>query len=717
MGPDGSDGFPLEVVSVEVVYNTLLVSSQPTSRAAPGTKPPSPLNNISPSHSKPPQWPTPSTPSARCPPQRGHIRLLRLHASSNTSAPLIGTIPATTFEASRASYEALSYCWGDNARPDTITLHVLNKGTQPGHPDPNDNAIAIQVRITRSLAEALADFRLPSSDRLHWADALCINQADNAEKSIQVRQMFDVYVNSRRTLVCLGRGGSEEMQAAIAHRDYLRAVNARSESSADPLQTGDPPKAAEFPQAADTGNLVAWDPAVGVVRAGKGTPASAEDESDCLDYRTVAALPDSKADVLFAHDPDIVNSWKNILERPWTTRAWTTQEFVAGPDVLMQLGAGEVTVTVEDLSNLARYLNHDQMWRGPGLLSIWAASAPFLHGPSGVYRPLASPTSVASKVFRMLPLRLSMSEGDGDTTIGQVIGCVRGPGLAKVLNTTDARDVLWSLLALSLHKAVEELQPNYDLGIDEVYRRFSLHIGTAEAGSSSSLLSLPLQMQTGTPSWRLADALEPSREPRFYYNQHREWPRHRVWATANEQGTELTARGTLVDTIVRLAEYVEIEPPLFKGDGALDILSFISTTYMNLREAASWPGLFVLQGESSDEAVFKLFRGISPFARPLEEPPLFTSNARWEQYAHLWCSARAKLRTPPPFGYFQDGLALSSCSTSSSLRSFNWCEARAGRWTWCATTKQVALTLRGFRTPESSRPRKIVLRRCSCLER
>ncbi|KAK0747016.1 heterokaryon incompatibility, partial [Schizothecium vesticola] len=89
---------------------------------------------------------------------------------------------------SRARYEALSYCWGDDACPETISLH---------------HTISMQIPITHSLAEALADLRLPSSDRLLWADALCINQADNGEKSIQVRQMYDVYANSRRTLVYL----------------------------------------------------------------------------------------------------------------------------------------------------------------------------------------------------------------------------------------------------------------------------------------------------------------------------------------------------------------------------------------------------------------------------------------------------------------------------------------------------------------------------------
>jgi len=38
--------------------------------------------------------------------------------------------------------------------------------------------------FTQSLASVVADLRSHTSDRILWADAMCINQTDNAEKSI-----------------------------------------------------------------------------------------------------------------------------------------------------------------------------------------------------------------------------------------------------------------------------------------------------------------------------------------------------------------------------------------------------------------------------------------------------------------------------------------------------------------------------------------------------
>jgi hypothetical protein len=558
---------------------------------------------------------------SRCPlpPHPSHIRLLRLHASSDPSTPLSGTIFATTFEASCASYEALSYCWGDDARPETISLHVWNRETHSDHSHTDENTIPIHAPITRSLAEALADLRFPFSDRLLWADALCIHQADNGEKSIQVRQMYDVYANSRRTLVYLGRGGSKGMQAAIAHRDYLRAINAGSD------------KCLDFTQAANTGTLVTWDPAVGVVRAGKGAPARG-----CLDYRTMATLPDTDGDVLFVHHPDIIDSWRCILERPWTTRAWTTQEFVAGPDVLMQLGQGEVTLALDDLTNLVRYMRFD-LTKKRSESSSTSDSDPKLGGLFYVQLPTSS--TVASKVFRMINIRLLMREGGETLSFGEALLTVKGDGLATVLDTRDARDVLWSLLPFSGQKAVEELQPNYDLSIDEVYRRFSIHIVTDKDGPFPMLLNLPLQRQNGTPSWKLSEALEAG-SWRFYYEQISDSDVG-VWATANEQGTELTVRGALVDRIDRLVEPDKIKEQFPTTGQGCDTIWF-DIVYINTHEAASWPGLYVLPGESREEAAFKFFRGITPWVQSDRKQPVF--NASWEQYVYLWFVAQTDLR-------------------------------------------------------------------------
>ncbi|KAH8811275.1 heterokaryon incompatibility protein-domain-containing protein [Xylogone sp. PMI_703] len=72
------------------------------------------------------------------------------------------------------SYVALSYCWGDpNRRADIIV----------------DGQ---KVSVTVSLETALRRFRRDGHNTV-WADALCINQQDSVEKSLQIRNMAAIY--------------------------------------------------------------------------------------------------------------------------------------------------------------------------------------------------------------------------------------------------------------------------------------------------------------------------------------------------------------------------------------------------------------------------------------------------------------------------------------------------------------------------------------------
>ena len=94
----------------------------------------------------------------------------------------------------RKAYTALSYVWGDPSHTDEIII---------------DNH---KVPITHSLYTALRQLQ---SDALYgeeviWVDALCINQADDIEKSAQIRIMREVYHNAGNVRVWLGPGLKED---------------------------------------------------------------------------------------------------------------------------------------------------------------------------------------------------------------------------------------------------------------------------------------------------------------------------------------------------------------------------------------------------------------------------------------------------------------------------------------------------------------------------
>jgi hypothetical protein len=83
-------------------------------------------------------------------------------------------------------YAALSYRWGDES--DKKTMSVNFPGT----------AQAVSASITVNLHAALTRLRpllqIPGQATMPiWADALCINQSDTAEKDVQVAQMGSIY--------------------------------------------------------------------------------------------------------------------------------------------------------------------------------------------------------------------------------------------------------------------------------------------------------------------------------------------------------------------------------------------------------------------------------------------------------------------------------------------------------------------------------------------
>ncbi|XXH02656.1 hypothetical protein Hte_009038 [Hypoxylon texense] len=79
-------------------------------------------------------------------------------------------------------YEALSYTWGAPVFSHPVQIN------------------GIEFFITENLDSALRHLRLTDAVRYLWVDALCINQFDNKEKSIQVGRMFSIYQKARRVV-------------------------------------------------------------------------------------------------------------------------------------------------------------------------------------------------------------------------------------------------------------------------------------------------------------------------------------------------------------------------------------------------------------------------------------------------------------------------------------------------------------------------------------
>lgn len=100
-------------------------------------------------------------------------------------------------------FEALSYTWGS---PDDPTTEILVTSS-------DDHCTVGTMLARRNLHTALQHFRYLDRPRTMWIDALCINQADDDEKSRQIRRMGDLYKAAHRVVVWLGPASADSALA------------------------------------------------------------------------------------------------------------------------------------------------------------------------------------------------------------------------------------------------------------------------------------------------------------------------------------------------------------------------------------------------------------------------------------------------------------------------------------------------------------------------
>jgi hypothetical protein len=143
------------------------------------------------------------------------IRLLTLLPSKDEPENLrCELFEYTIQEAEEGShpYEALSYVWGSGGNPQSIII---------------DNK---KLAITENLHKALLRLRDSKITRTVWVDAICINQADEKEKGLQIQFMAAIYAKASRVIVWLGEAENDSGRA-------LDTIRTACEKSAVPSDT------------------------------------------------------------------------------------------------------------------------------------------------------------------------------------------------------------------------------------------------------------------------------------------------------------------------------------------------------------------------------------------------------------------------------------------------------------------------------------------------
>jgi hypothetical protein len=131
------------------------------------------------------------------------IRLLQLLPSGKDPKLLqceLFEYPLQDFNKPSHPYEALSYVWGSEDKPESITVNNQN------------------LRVTRNLYTLLLRLQDHPCSRVIWVDAICIDQANEKEKEDQLSLMAEIYAKARRVVVWLGEAEDDSERALEAIR-------------------------------------------------------------------------------------------------------------------------------------------------------------------------------------------------------------------------------------------------------------------------------------------------------------------------------------------------------------------------------------------------------------------------------------------------------------------------------------------------------------------
>ncbi|CAK3790655.1 Hypothetical predicted protein [Lecanosticta acicola] len=140
-----------------------------------------------------------------------YIRLLR--ACEGPTQTLTFNIETVSLEQDPLpDYYAISYFWGD-----ANTKKVLRV---------DKNQLEVPENAERALRAVIAHgFSCPENENVPkslqswpalWIDAVCINQINSKERSVQVAFMRDIYAKAKETFVWLGDAASQESAAAVS---------------------------------------------------------------------------------------------------------------------------------------------------------------------------------------------------------------------------------------------------------------------------------------------------------------------------------------------------------------------------------------------------------------------------------------------------------------------------------------------------------------------
>ena len=362
-----------------------------------------------------------------------------------------------------------------------------------------------KIDITANLHSALHHLRYPDRQRILWVDAICINQADDNDKETQVQRMGRIYSKARRVLIWLGED-TEDTGGAIGSikqlDHYFKALYRKRRIT----------------------NLL---PAFGT-------------------WTTILidAFPNSKVPADFDWGPVF-----RLLERPWFLRTWIIQEAVLGRRAIVISGVDTVD-----------WKTFERACQGIGLYQTSTAMIPgfdIIYNTNEAVKTLMIAREERNAVF----LKRWFSRKEFTKMMDLL-------NESLDFQCSDKRDKVFGLLGIATDTSSgdEEIRPDYESKVEEVYRRFVIW----EIKKNDSLRSLSCASDRSKsvyllPSWvpdfsQLEHTTNLMRfERRVNFNATR---KSKPQARVSDQGDVLYLGGRAVDSIdvVGGTEYIDALP-------------------------------------------------------------------------------------------------------------------------------------------------------------
>lgn len=349
------------------------------------------------------------------------------------------------------AYMALSYTWGSALPGDGLTADL-------DHTLLCDGA---EIAITASLENALLS--VPLTQEYIWADAVCINQQDLAERSAQVALMGKIYSYASQVTVWLGVADRSTQTAFDFIHDFASRVP-------------------------------------------EDLPGDQWDEVQVDQYFSDPELWDRLGRPKWTAAERHALIW--LFLRNWFTRTWVIQEAVFASDAVVLCGSNSAPWrSLWLVSELAQYRNLTSI-----AVQEVAGAREFLTMHDGYFMPIAAiPSEIVSLKIgcRDIPLFISGHNEKRDHEVANLLhGAIR---VTRNLRATELKDKIFAPIALVLHvfpieDIIARLRPDYSKSTAQVFTEVSSFLLQHDALPGKSYFismagnATPARVE-GLPSW------------------------------------------------------------------------------------------------------------------------------------------------------------------------------------------------------------------------